>query len=144
MSFLDIMSTKFVGRRITIRQDQARWLDENPEISLSGLTQKAIDKLNIGRDNQKMDILRAIYDRNPGPSADPRDPPFFNIGSDILGNLLRPIGLNDLIYYLGELQEMGYVETKGAPSEEVRLTTKGQRCGRKIKENCLGLLHNRP
>ena len=41
-SISDIMV--YPRKTITIRRDQAEWLEEHPEFSLSGLTQKSIDE----------------------------------------------------------------------------------------------------
>jgi len=62
------MTEKFIARRITIRENQALWLDQHPEISLSGLTQKAIDDFNVRfDDDQEAKSLRRCLDRDNSP-----------------------------------------------------------------------------
>lgn len=44
------MTPEYIAKRITIRRDQAQWIDEHIEISLSGLVQRAIDEqMNLGK-----------------------------------------------------------------------------------------------
>ena len=47
------MAENFPSKRITVRADQAAWLEKHPEISLSGLTQKAIDDYNVNFDIER-------------------------------------------------------------------------------------------
>ena len=62
------MADKFIARRITIRENQASWLDKHPEISLSGLTQKAIDSFNIRfNEDQEIKSLRMCLDQENSP-----------------------------------------------------------------------------
>ncbi|MCK9569644.1 hypothetical protein M0R72_11945 [Candidatus Pacearchaeota archaeon] len=39
------MPSNFSKKSITIREDQASWLEEHPEINLSGHVQRWLDKL---------------------------------------------------------------------------------------------------
>jgi len=65
------MPGKFLSRRITIRGDQAAWLDEHPEISLSGLTQKAIDGYSVRFDlEQKLKSIKPSLEWDDGWHAD--------------------------------------------------------------------------
>lgn len=65
------MTEKFPTRRITIRDDQASWLNNHPEISLSGLAQKAIDDYNVRFDiEQEIESIKKSLEWDDSWNAD--------------------------------------------------------------------------
>lgn len=83
------MSEKFLSKRVTIREDQAAWIDKHPEIGLSGLTQKAIDDYNV-RFDQDAESIKPSLEWDDSWCADLINCPICSCGESTFQHFNKP------------------------------------------------------